>query len=82
MSCLWYSAKKVQGLHIQIDFKCSTPTTNSGILYHSLEIQIDDTSKGIHHTGAAYDIEARSFEASLPDRRVEPLQDRVQGNAP
>ena len=95
MGLLWYSAKKYKDFILECDFKCSTPTTNSGIflrvpevptsddyIYHSIEIQIDDTSKGIHHTGAAYDIEAPKLEASLPTGRVEPLQDRVQGNAP
>ncbi len=79
MGLLWYSAKKYRDFILECDFKCSTPTTNSGIflrvpevptsddyIYHSIEIQIDDTSKGIHHTGAAYDIQAPLLEASLP----------------
>jgi hypothetical protein len=79
MGLLWYSAKKYRDFILECDFKCSTPTTNSGIflrvpevptsddyIYHSIEIQIDDTSTGIHHTGAAYDIEAPKLEASLP----------------
>jgi hypothetical protein len=35
-------------------------------IYHAIEIQIDDTSTGIHHTGAAYDIEAPKVLASRP----------------
>jgi sugar phosphate isomerase/epimerase len=78
MGLLWYP-KKVKDFVLECDFKCSTPTTNSGIflrvpsmpvsddyIYHALEIQIDDTSTGIHHTGAAYDIEAPKVLASRP----------------
>jgi sugar phosphate isomerase/epimerase len=78
MGLLWYS-KKVRDFVLECDFKCSTETTNSGIflrvpsvpvsddyIYHSIEIQIDDKSTGIHHTGAAYDIEAPKVPASLP----------------
>jgi sugar phosphate isomerase/epimerase len=78
MGLLWYS-KKVRDFVLECDFKCSTETTNSGIflrvpsvpvsddyIYHSIEIQIDDKSTGIHHTGAAYDIEAPKVLASLP----------------
>jgi sugar phosphate isomerase/epimerase len=79
MGLLWYSAKKYKDFILECDFKCSTPTTNSGIflrvpevptsddyIYHAIEIQIDDTSTGIHHTGAAYDIEAPKLNASKP----------------
>jgi sugar phosphate isomerase/epimerase len=79
MGLLWYSVRKYRDFILECDFKCSTPTTNSGIflrvpevptsddyIYHSIEIQIDDTSKGIHHTGAAYDIEAPTAVASKP----------------
>jgi len=78
MGLLWYS-KQVKDFVLECDFKCSTAATNSGIflripsvpvsddyIYHSIEIQIDDTSTGIHHTGAAYDIEAPTALASLP----------------
>ncbi|MCX6567997.1 MAG: DUF1080 domain-containing protein [Candidatus Aminicenantes bacterium] len=78
MGLLWYP-KKVKDFVLECDFKCSTETTNSGIflrvpsvpvsddyIYHSIEIQIDDASTGIHHTGAAYDIEAPIAPASLP----------------
>ena len=78
MGLLWYG-KKVRDFVLECDFKCSTPTTNSGLfirvpsvpvsddyIYHSIEIQIDDTSTGIHHTGAAYDIEAPTALASKP----------------
>ncbi|MCK7482503.1 MAG: DUF1080 domain-containing protein [Candidatus Moduliflexus flocculans] len=78
MGLLWYG-KKLKDFVLECEFKCSTPTTNSGIflrvpevpvsddyIYHSIEIQIDDTSTGIHHTGAAYDIEAPKVLASQP----------------
>ncbi len=78
MGLLW-NGKKVRDFVLECEFKCSTPTTNSGIflrvpevpvsddyIYHSIEIQIDDTSTGIHHTGAAYDIEAPKVLASRP----------------
>jgi len=78
MGLLWY-ARKVSDFVLECEFKCSTPTTNSGIflrvptvpvsddyIYHAIEIQIDDTSQGIHHTGAAYDIEAPKVLASAP----------------
>jgi len=78
MGLLWYG-QKVRDFILDCEFKCSTPTTNSGIflrvpevpvsddyIYHSIEVQIDDTSTGIHHTGAAYDIEAPKVLASKP----------------
>jgi sugar phosphate isomerase/epimerase len=78
MGLLWYG-KKLKDFILEVEFKCSTKTTNSGIflrvpdmptsdeyIYHAIEIQIDDTSTGIHHTGAAYDIEAPKIQASLP----------------
>jgi len=78
MGLLWYG-KKVKDFVLECEFRCSTETTNSGIflripsvpvsddyIYHSIEIQIDDKSTGIHHTGAAYDIEAPKAPASRP----------------
>jgi len=78
MGLLWYG-KKFKDFILELDFLCSTETTNSGIflrvpevptsddyIYHSIEIQIDDHSTGIHHTGAAYDIQAPLVDASLP----------------
>ncbi len=78
MGLLWYG-RKLKDFVLECEFKCSTPTTNSGIflrvpevpvsddyIYHALEVQIDDASTGIHHTGAAYDIEAPRVLASAP----------------
>ena len=72
MGLLWYSARKYKDFVLECDFKCSTPETNSGIfvrvpdvpmsddyIYHSIEIQIDDTGDGhpphrggLRHPGA------------------------------
>ena len=78
MGLLWYG-KKVKDFILDCEFKCSTPTTNSGLflrvpevpvsddyIYHAIEIQIDDASAGVHRTGAAYDIEAPTGLASKP----------------
>lgn len=78
MGLLWYG-KKVKDFILECEFKCSTATTNSGIflrvpavpvsddyIYRAIEIQIDDTSEGIHHTGSAYDIKAPKARASRP----------------
>jgi sugar phosphate isomerase/epimerase len=78
MGLLWYG-KKLKDFVLECEFKCSTGTTNSGIflrvpavpmsddyIYHSIEVQIDDASTGIHHTGAAYDIQAPTASASRP----------------
>ncbi|NLH76119.1 MAG: DUF1080 domain-containing protein [Acidobacteria bacterium] len=78
MGLLWYG-RKLRDFVLECEFMCSTPTTNSGIflrvpevpvsddyIYHSIEVQIDDASTGVHHTGAAYDIEAPKVLASKP----------------
>ena len=78
MGLLWYG-KKYKDFILECDFKCSTKETNSGIfirvpevptsddyIYHSFEIQIYDAGEGIHMTGAAYDVEAPTMNASLP----------------
>jgi sugar phosphate isomerase/epimerase len=91
MGLLWYG-KKLRDFILECEFKCSTPTTNSGIflrvpevpvsddyIYHSIEIQIDDTSTGIHHTGAAYDIEAPKALASKPTGEWNHIRIEFQG---
>ena len=78
MGLLWYG-RKLKDFVLECEFKCSTESTNSGIflrvpevpvsdeyIYHAIEIQIDDRSTGVHHTGAAYDIEAPKVLASRP----------------
>ncbi|MFC2162034.1 family 16 glycoside hydrolase, partial [Acidobacteriota bacterium] len=79
MGLFWYSVKKYKDFILELDFKCEMDITNSGVfvrvpemvfsndyIYHSFEIQIDDASEGIHHTGAAYDAEAPTQKASKP----------------
>lgn len=79
MGLLWYSAKKYKDFVLELDYKCSKKTTNSGVfyripemvtsndyIYKSFEIQIDDNSQGIHSTGAVYDAEAPVKFAGKP----------------
>jgi len=79
MGLLWYSVKAYGDFVLELEYKCTDRTTNSGVflrvpgvptsddyIYHSFEIQIDDTSEGIHHTGAVYDAEAPSLDAAKP----------------
>ena len=92
MGLLWYG-KKVKDFILECEFKCSTKTTNSGVflrvpevptgddyIYHAIEIQIDDNSTGIHHTGAAYDIEAPKIQASLPTGEWNHFKMEFRGN--
>lgn len=78
MGLLWYTVKEYGDFTLELDFKCSDSTTNSGVflrvpgeptsdeyIYHSFEIQIDDAGgEGIHRTGAVYDAQAPSDTAS------------------
>ena len=79
MGLFWYSLKEFGDFVLELDFKTSDVHTNSGVfvrvpgvptsddyIYHAFEIQIDDASEGIHHTGAAYDAEAPTHSASNP----------------
>ena len=79
MGLFWYSVEKQEDFILDLEYKCADEKTNSGIflripeipssndyIYHSFEIQIDDHSKGIHRTGAAYDAEAPVADAFLP----------------
>ena len=77
MGLFWYSARKYKDFVLELEYKCSQPKTNSGIfirvpdlvssneyIYHSFEIQIADSEEGIHKTGAVYDAEPPSHDAS------------------
>ncbi len=79
MGLFWYAVKQYGDFVLELDFKCTSRSTNSGVflrvpdvpssddyIYHSFEIQIDDASEGIHHTGAAYDAEAPTTSATKP----------------
>ncbi|MFC1661321.1 DUF1080 domain-containing protein [Gemmatimonadota bacterium] len=79
MGLFWYSVKEFADFELELEFRCSRVTTNSGVfvrvpgvpssddyIYHSFEIQIYDAGEGIHVTGAVYDAEAASHLASKP----------------
>ena len=77
MGLLWYSVREYGDFILELDFMIEVVNANAGIflrvpgppssddyIYHSWEIQIDDASEGIHHTGAVYDAEAPTTLAS------------------
>lgn len=79
MGLFWYSVREFGDFVLELDFMCADESTNSGVflrvpgvpasddyIYHAFEIQIDDASEGIHHTGAAYDAQAPTHRASRP----------------
>jgi len=79
MGLLWYSKKKFRDFVLDLEFKCATKETNSGIfirvpevptgddyIYHSFEVQIYDAGEGKHVTGAVYDVQAPTVSAALP----------------
>ena len=93
MGLLWYSTRMYGDFVLDLEFKCERANTNSGVflrvpeipvsndyIYHSFEIQIDDASKGIHHTGSAYDAEAPSSSASRPAGEWNHFRITFQGN--
>ncbi len=79
MGLFWYAVEEFGDFVLELEFKCADVHTNSGIflrvpgipasndyIYHSFEIQIDDSLEGIHRTGGVYDAEAPSQSASNP----------------
>lgn len=77
MGLLWYAAEPYGDFTLELEFRTTDRRNNSGIflrvpdmpasdeyIYHSFEIQIDDASEGVHHTGAVYDAEAPTKDAS------------------
>jgi hypothetical protein len=77
MGLLWYAVREFADFELELEFRCSEATTNSGVfvrvpsvpvsddyIYHSFEIQIHDAGEGIHMTGAVYDAEAPTRMAS------------------
>jgi hypothetical protein len=79
MGLFWYAAKEYGNFILDMEFKVTDEQTNSGIfvrvpgvpasndyIYHSFEIQINEASEGIHHTGSVYDAEAPSARAAYP----------------
>ncbi len=76
MGLFWYSVKKYKDFILELDYRCEDEETNSGIflrvpeipagddyIYHSFEIQINDSGKGIHKTAAVYDAEPPRMDA-------------------
>ncbi|MFC1539585.1 family 16 glycoside hydrolase [Candidatus Latescibacterota bacterium] len=70
MGLFWYTEKKYEDFIFEVDYLCHAERTNSGVfirvpgelangsyIYNAFEIQIDDFSEGIHHSGAVYDAE-------------------------
>jgi hypothetical protein len=93
MGLFWYSVKDFSDFVLELEFRCADVNTNSGVflrvpgvptsddyIYHSFEIQIDDASEGIHHTGAAYDAEAPTHSASNPPGEWNHYRITFQGN--
>jgi hypothetical protein len=79
MGLFWYAAQEYGDFVLDLEFKCASEETNSGVfvrvpgvptsdmyIFHSFEIQINDAGEGIHRTGAAYDAEAPMADASNP----------------
>jgi hypothetical protein len=79
MGLFWYSVREYSDFILELEFRCASSETNSGVflrvpavpasddyIYHSFEVQISDAGEGIHQTGAAYDAEPPTHLASLP----------------
>jgi hypothetical protein len=77
MGLLWYSVREYGDFVLELEYMTEVENANSGVflrvpgvpssddyIYHSWEIQIDDRSEGIHHTGAVYDAEPPTKSAS------------------
>ena len=77
MGLLWYSVREYGDFTLELEFMTDVERANSGVflrvpdlpssddyIYHSWEIQIDDASDGVHHTGAVYDAEAPAAQPS------------------
>lgn len=80
MGLFWYAVREYGDFVLELEFKSHDVHTNSGVfirvpgvpmsddyIYHSFEIQIDESGEGIHETGAVYDSAApASREANPP----------------
>jgi hypothetical protein len=93
MGLLWYSVQEFSDFELELEFRCSGETTNSGVflrvpdvptsddyIYHSFEVQIYDAGEGIHMTGAVYDAEAPSHLASNPPGEWNLFRISFEGN--
>jgi hypothetical protein len=77
MGLFWYAAQEYGDFVLELEFKVADARANSGVfvrvpevptsddyIYHSFEVQIDQTSEGIHSMGGVYDAEAPSKAAA------------------
>jgi len=93
MGLFWYAVKEYGDFVLELEFKCADVNTNSGIflrvpgvpssdeyIFHSFEIQIDDSLEGIHQTGGVYDAEAPSEHASNEPGEWNQYKITFQGN--
>jgi hypothetical protein len=93
MGLFWYAVKEYGDFVLDLEFKCASSETNSGVfvrvpgvptsddyIYHSFEIQIYDAGEGVHQTGAAYDAEAPITRASKPAGEWNRYRITVQGD--
>ena len=93
MGLFWYGVKEFGNFTLELEYRCADEHTNSGVfvrvpgipssndyIYHSFEIQIDDASEGVHHTGAVYDAEAPSQHAGNPSGEWNSMEITLQGS--
>lgn len=93
MGLFWYAAKQYGNFSLDLEYRCANENTNSGVflrvpgipssndyIYHSFEIQIDDSEEGVHHTGAVYDAEPPSTHAANPSGDWNQLKVTFQGS--
>lgn len=93
MGLFWYGVKEYANFTLELEYRCADEYTNSGVfvrvpdvpssndyIYHSFEVQIDDHSEGIHHTGAVYDAEPPSEHAGNPPGEWNSMEITFNGN--
>jgi len=93
MGLFWYAERMYGDFVLELQFRCEHERTNSGVflrvpevptsddyIYHSFEIQINDAGEGIHRTGAVYDAEAPTADASRPTGSWNDLRIAFQGD--
>jgi len=93
MGLFWYATREYGDFVLELEFKTSDGATNSGVfvrvpgvptsddyIYHSFEIQIDEAGEGVHQTGAVYDAEAPTEQASHPPGEWNRLKITMRGD--
>ncbi len=79
MGIFWFSRKMLKDFILDLEYRCTDKFTNSGVflripdmvmsneyIFHSFEVQINDSGKGIHKTAAVYDAEPPIKDAFRP----------------